>query len=77
MPVLKTLSIEEAKILTPYECLCKVGRPYSDKLEKNIVSQIVDNNYRIIKVSYSNPLMKRHSAMAHITYIDESDKVFV
>ncbi len=77
MPTLRTLSIEEAKVLTPYECFCEVGKPYSKNLEKNIISQIVNNDYRMIKVSYGDPLMKRHSAMAIVTYINKSDETIV
>jgi hypothetical protein len=52
-------------------CFCRVGKPYSKVLENNILEFIVKKNYRMLKVSYGDPLLKRHKAMARITYLNE------
>jgi hypothetical protein len=75
MPSHIILEKEYALKLTPNECFAKVGKPYSKKLEENIMLNVVLQGYRMLSVSYCNPLLKRHTAMAQIKYLNNNVEV--
>jgi hypothetical protein len=75
MPSFRILEKEEAVKLSPSECFCLVGKPYSQVLEHKIMEQVVNKNYRIIQASYGDPLMKHHRAMATLKYLDELNEI--
>ena len=56
--------------LSPRECYQKLKKPYSDSLHENILKWIDNTGNRMYAVSYGNPLMKYHQAIAYICYYD-------
>ena len=54
---------------------CKSWQTIFQKLEENIMLNIVLQGYRMLSVSYCNPLLKHHTAMAQIKYLNNDVEV--
>jgi hypothetical protein len=54
---------------------CKSWQTIFQKLEENIMLNIVLQGYRMLSVSYCNPLLKHDTDMAQIKYLNNDVEV--